>query len=153
MAPLSTAHTCSPEPLQDGTYLAVTVIDRGKHGITVWAGRLHPLAFDVEADEVSDRDYIERETVNFMAWSDVLEYFEDRPVLPLLVEVLGTTQRLGDATVSAPAIVSAEALSPRDDAPRSSPACSRSPSPTHSATARSTNSPAPRTGSRASSTR
>ncbi len=58
----------------------------------VWTGRLHPESVDVTAENVSPRDYAEREAVSFMSWSHVMEYFEGRDVIPLIEGLLAVAK-------------------------------------------------------------
>ncbi len=87
------AHLCSDTPNEDGTWTAVTILNRAPHGIMVWAGRLGADASFVSAEDVAPRDYMRRESVSFMAWPDALEYFKGREVEPLLRELMWRTSR------------------------------------------------------------
>ncbi len=93
MMSVDTAHARSEQPLPDGHYLAVTLLNRGPYGIMVWSGRLHPLAADSTADEISPGDYVQRESVSFMSWHDAIDYFRDRDVAPLLADLVGRSRR------------------------------------------------------------
>ncbi len=70
-----TLHERETEPLGDGTYSAVTMIDAPPHGILVWAGHLSPSALDKPAEQIQAEDYVVRQTINFMAWEHVWSYF------------------------------------------------------------------------------
>ncbi len=73
------AHVRAAELLPEGGTHAVTLFNRGKYGILVWAGILKPEAIDVVGDEVSPAHYFRRETVSFMSWGDFLEYYRKTP--------------------------------------------------------------------------
>lgn len=88
MLQVSTAHLRESEPKPDGSYRAVTILNRSPHGLMVWAGELKTASSDVGPDEVSPGDYAKREAVSFMAWQDSLEYFAGREYEPLVVELM-----------------------------------------------------------------
>ncbi|WP_440222824.1 hypothetical protein ACQQ2N_17355 [Dokdonella sp. MW10] len=88
------AHVSDRERLSDGTRYAVTVHFRGDFGMMVWAGRLDASAADSDSDAISPRDYVERQSVNFMTWADALEYFDRAPFRRLLEEIARTTTQL-----------------------------------------------------------
>ncbi len=93
MMRVSTAHLRESEPLPDGSFRAVTVMNRSPHGVMVWAGALHPNSADVGPEDVSPSNYIKRETVSFMAWTDVVEYFEGREYELLVAQLMRETSR------------------------------------------------------------
>ena len=93
MMRVSTADLRESEALTDGSFRAVTVLNRSPHGIMIWAGELHPASADVGAEEVSTADYVKREAVSFMAWPDAVEYFEGREYERLVVQLTTETSR------------------------------------------------------------
>ncbi len=93
MMSVNSAHARESQPLGDGTWRALTLINRGEHGVLVWAGRLRADALRLEADDVVSTDYVQRETVSFMSWDDAIDYFRGREFEPLLAEALATARR------------------------------------------------------------
>lgn len=73
-----TLHAYEPEALEDGTYRAVTLINRPPHGVMVWAGKIAPTAIGKSAADILLSDYMEAEKVSFSQWPDVWEYFAPR---------------------------------------------------------------------------
>ena len=63
-----TLHAREPHALEDGSYLAVTLINRPPHGVMAWAGRLLPAAIDKPAAEIDLGDYVVSEKVSFSTW-------------------------------------------------------------------------------------
>lgn len=93
MMRVSTAHLREPEPQDDGTYRAVTILNRSPHGIMVWAGKLHATSAEVGSEDVSPNDYATREAISFMAWVDAVDYFKGREYESLLNELMRETSR------------------------------------------------------------
>lgn len=93
MMRVSTAHLREPGPQPDGTYRAVTILNRSPHGIMVWAGKLYATSADIGAEEISPGDYAKREAVSFMAWNDAIEYFKEREYESLINELMRQTSR------------------------------------------------------------
>lgn len=77
-------HANAPNASEDGTRLAVTLIDRAPRGVMVWAGRLCARAARKRAHQISPADYTTLEKVSFRDWDDVWEYFASREYAPLL---------------------------------------------------------------------
>ncbi|MFZ1390135.1 MAG: hypothetical protein WAS23_00955 [Dokdonella sp.] len=82
-----TLHIRDPDAASDGTYLAVTMINRPPHGVMVWAGRLYADAKDKPGAQIEQGDYASVEKVSFSVWSDVWEYFAGRHYAPLLTSL------------------------------------------------------------------
>ncbi len=93
MLKVDVVHLRAEQPLADGTYLAVTMLSRGEHGVMVWAGHLDPSAAGASAEDISLHDYVKREAVSFMAMTDALDYFEGRPVFDLVQRVIRSAAR------------------------------------------------------------
>lgn len=80
-------HAREPGLRADGTYLAVTLINRPPHGIMAWAGRLHPTAAAKAAADIGIGDYKSAEKVSFCRWQDVWEYFAEREYAKLIARL------------------------------------------------------------------
>ncbi|WP_440222817.1 hypothetical protein ACQQ2N_17320 [Dokdonella sp. MW10] len=65
----------APESDDDGSVRAITLFDCGVHGIFAWFGVLKPEAGDVTAHDVVPSHYRQRETMGFMLWSDMHDFF------------------------------------------------------------------------------
>ena len=89
-----TLHACEPNALEDGSYLAVTLINRPPHGVMAWAGRLLPAAIDKPAIEIDVSDYVASEKVSFSTWHDVWEYFAPREYATLTDRLRAKVARL-----------------------------------------------------------
>ncbi len=87
------AHVMCSDVLEDGTRYAITMRNRGEHGVLVWAGRLAPSAHGKSADQIERSDYQVRETVSFMSWLSARDYFMTRPFSHLLVELIAVHKR------------------------------------------------------------
>jgi hypothetical protein len=87
------AHVVAPQRRDDGRMLAITLHNRGEQGVLVWAGVLEPAAASKTAEDIESSDYFQRETVSFMSWSDISDYFANRPHAPLLAELMATHKR------------------------------------------------------------
>jgi hypothetical protein len=68
----------------DGTYLAVTLLNRPPHGVMAWAGRMHARAIEKAPGEVTLGDYNMAEKVSFCRWQDVWDYFAGRQYAELV---------------------------------------------------------------------
>ncbi len=90
MSSTVTLHARAHAPLPDGSYVAVTISDRGTLGLMVWAGHLAAHAADTLAEDVTLGDYVQHEAVSFMSWHDVLEHFQGRDVEPVVAQLLRT---------------------------------------------------------------
>jgi len=88
MMKVDVAHIRAAEPLSDGSYLAVTIQDRGDCGVMVWAGRLDASTATRHESDCDPSNYTHRENVSFMSWRDVAEYFEGREFEPLIQQFI-----------------------------------------------------------------
>ena len=79
---------------EDGSFLAVTLINRPPHGVMAWAGRVEPRAKDKTAAEIELGDYLAAEKVSFSQWRDVWEYFAQREYADLIAQLRGEVERL-----------------------------------------------------------
>lgn len=93
------AHEREPAPSPDGSYRAVTLINRGPLGIVVWAGALAPPAADKADEDIEAADYHSRMAVSFMSWRDVLDYFQASPFAPLIERAMARSRRADAATL------------------------------------------------------
>ena len=92
-------HLQDPEPRSDGTYNAVTIFDKGRHGVLVWAGY-------VQRGRNGGNDgmhpgFVITERVSFMFWDDVWRYFQDREFSKLIAK-LPSTRTSGSPARSSP---------------------------------------------------
>lgn len=87
------AHLVSPQRRDDGFVHAVTLHNRGQHGVLVWAGVLGREAEAKTAGDIESSDYLQRETVSFMSWGDMTDYFANRPYAILLAELIVAHKR------------------------------------------------------------
>ena len=76
MLKVQVAHVVGTDRDEQGRASAMTMFNRGKLGVLVWAGRLHRTAEAKLGEDVAAPDYASRETVSFMSWRDVELYFE-----------------------------------------------------------------------------
>jgi hypothetical protein len=89
----SILHAREAVPFADGSYLAVTLMNRPPHGIMAWAGALSPGAADKQGAEIEVGDYKHVEKVSFCQWADVWDYFEGRQYDALLARLRAETER------------------------------------------------------------
>ena len=87
-------HAREPEAMIDGTFRAVTLINKPPHGVMVWAGRLNPAAEDKRAEDIEVGDYQASEKVSFGQWSDVWDYFRSREYAGLVSELRSQVETL-----------------------------------------------------------
>lgn len=73
-----TLHAREAEPLEDGSFYSMTLINKPPHGVMVWAGKLRASARDKSASEIGVTDYQAAEKVSFSKWADIWEYFATR---------------------------------------------------------------------------
>lgn len=73
-----TLHAREPEAMEDGTFIAVTLINKPPYGVMAWAGNLLAAAKDKSAAEIEASEYMSSEKVSFSQWADVWEYFSKR---------------------------------------------------------------------------
>lgn len=89
----SVAHVLCSSRQADGRVYAITMQNRDAHGVLVWAGRLEPLAEGKSAEDIGPGDYHTRETVSFMSWRDIEQYFEGRPFAHLVDHLIAAHKR------------------------------------------------------------
>ena len=89
----SVVHVQCTSRQEDGRVYAITMQNRDAHGVLVWAGRLEPLAEGKSAEEIESGDYHLRETVSFMSWHDIEQYFEGRPFAHLVDRLIAAHKR------------------------------------------------------------
>lgn len=89
-----TLHVREPQALENGTFRAVTLINRPPHGVMAWAGNLHPSAIDKPAADIELIDYAAAEKVSFSHWKDVWEYFAPREYASLVEQLRVEVDRL-----------------------------------------------------------
>ena len=87
-------HARDAEPLADGSYLAVTLINRPPHGVMAWAGTLSKEAVSKEASNIEIGDYDQVEKVSFSQWVDVWDYFAGRQYDAILARLRAEVERL-----------------------------------------------------------
>ena len=87
-------HAHDPQPLADGTYLAVTLINRPPHGVLAWAGTMYPNAVDKSVADIVISDYEQVEKVSFSKWTDVWDYFAGRQYERVLSQLRAEVERL-----------------------------------------------------------
>ncbi len=87
-------HVREPDALNDGTFRAVTLINKPPHGVMVWAGRLYAVAGDKNAEDIEIGDYQASEKVSFCQWADVWEYFASREYAALVSDLRSQVQLL-----------------------------------------------------------
>ena len=87
------AHVVSPQRRDDGRVHAITLHNRDHQGVLVWAGVLAADAEAKTAEDIESSDYVQRETVSFMSWGDMTEYFANRPYAALLAELIVAHKR------------------------------------------------------------
>ena len=89
-----TLHVREPQALENGTYRAVTLINRPPHGVMAWAGNVYPTAIDKAAADIELSDYAVAEKVSFSQWQDVWEYFAPREYAHLIEQLHAEIDRL-----------------------------------------------------------
>lgn len=87
-------HARETEPLPDGRYRAVTLVNRPPHGVMAWAGIINARAADKGVAHIEIGDYEQVEKVSFCQWADVWEYFADRQYDEILVRLRAEVERL-----------------------------------------------------------
>ncbi len=73
--------------MTDGTFRAVTLINKPPHGVMVWAGKLYSSARDKNAVDIEIGDYQVSEKVSFSRWQDIWAYFEGREYAGLIAQL------------------------------------------------------------------
>ena len=87
-------HARDPEPLADGSYLAVTLANQPPHGIMAWAGTLGARVAGKAPPDISLSDYDHAEKVSFCRWVDVWDYFAGRQYDGILTRLRAEVERL-----------------------------------------------------------
>lgn len=70
-----TLHEFEETALGDGTHRAITMVNAPPHGILVWAGHVSTTCLEKCAEDIEATDYVVRQTISFMAWDHVWNYF------------------------------------------------------------------------------